>query len=142
MKKIASIAAVIILLFLTGCSQNGQIRNDNDMDYSGEQASGIEDQMTEENDSHMIMDPIAIPGLRVGDTYYTIDLENNSSAESFFEKIKEEPLTVEMHDYGNFEKVGDLPWELPANDEETTTKPGDIILYQGNKITIYYDENT
>ena len=46
-----------------------------------------------------------------------------------------------MHDYGNFEKVGDLPWELPTNDEEITTKPGDIILYQGNKITIYYDEN-
>lgn len=46
-----------------------------------------------------------------------------------------------MHDYGNFEKVGDLPWELPTNDEEITTKPGDIILQQGNKITIYYDEN-
>lgn len=88
------------------------------------------------------MDPIAIPGMRVGDKYYSIDLESNSSAESFFEKIKEEPLTVDMHDYGNFEKVGDLPWELPTNDEEITTKPGDIILYQGNKITIYYDENT
>ena len=47
-----------------------------------------------------------------------------------------------MHDYGGFEKVGDLPWELPVNDEEITTKPGDIILYQGNKITIYYGENT
>lgn len=46
-----------------------------------------------------------------------------------------------MHDYGNFEKVGDLPWGLPTNDEEITTKTGDIILYQGNKITIYYDEN-
>ena len=47
-----------------------------------------------------------------------------------------------MQDYGNFEKVGDLPWELPTNDEEITTEPGDIILYQGNKITIYYDKNT
>ena len=71
-----------------------------------------------------------------------IDLESNSSAEAFFEKIKSEPLTVNMSDYGNFEKVGDLPYELPTNDEEITTKPGDIILYQGNKITIYYDENT
>ena len=60
----------------------------------------------------------------------------------FLEKISKEQLTVDMHDYGNFEKVGDLPWELPANDEKITTKPGDIILYQGNKITIYYDENT
>lgn len=35
-----------------------------------------------------------------------------------------------------------MPWELPTNDESITTEPGDIILYQGSKITIYYDENT
>ena len=47
-----------------------------------------------------------------------------------------------MHDYGNFEKVGSLPTSLPRNDEQITTEPGDIILYQGNQITIYYDTNT
>lgn len=47
-----------------------------------------------------------------------------------------------MHDYGSFEKVGNLPWKLPTNDEEITTEPGDLILYQGDKITVYYDENT
>ena len=49
---------------------------------------------------------------------------------------------MDAHDYGNFEKVGDLPWTLPRSDEEITTKPGDIILYQGNQITLYYDVNT
>ena len=49
---------------------------------------------------------------------------------------------MELHDYGNFEKVGPLPWDLPRSDEEITTKPGDIILYQGSQITIYYDQNT
>ena len=88
------------------------------------------------------MDPVAIPGVKIGDRYYSIDFESNSSAEAFFEKIKAEPLTVDMQDYGGFEKVGDLPWELPTNDTEITTEPGDIILYQGNKITIYYGENT
>ena len=43
-----------------------------------------------------------------------------------------------MHDYGGFEKVG----ELPRNDEKITTKPGDLILYQGDQITVYYAENT
>ena len=88
------------------------------------------------------MDPIAIPGLKVKDKYYSIVFESNSSAEAFFEKIKKEPLMIEMHDYGSFEKVGDLPWSLPTDDEKITTQPGDIILYQGNKLTIYYDENT
>ena len=94
------------------------------------------------NDIENRMDPVAILGFRIGDRYYSIDLENNSSAEAFLEKLKKDPLTVDMQDYGNFEKVGDLPWSLPTNDEKITTKPGDIILYQGNKITIYYDENT
>ena len=47
-----------------------------------------------------------------------------------------------MHDYGHFEKVGPLPWDLPRADETITTRPGDVILYQGNQITVYYDQNT
>ncbi|MBA1392709.1 hypothetical protein EQ500_02290 [Lactobacillus sp. XV13L] len=47
-----------------------------------------------------------------------------------------------MHDYGNFEKVGNLPWTLPENNETMNTKPGDIILYQGNQLSIYYGTNS
>ena len=68
--------------------------------------------------------------------------EDNSSAAALIDKLSSDPLTVEMSDYGNFEKVGDLPQSLPTNDESITTAAGDIILYQGNKITIYYAENT
>ncbi len=88
------------------------------------------------------LNPVAVPQVKIGDRYYPVEFEDNSSAEAFFEKIKKEPLTVDLHDYGGFEKVGDLPWELPTNDKEITTESGDIILYQGNKITIYYGENT
>lgn len=45
-------------------------------------------------------------------------------------------------DYSNFEKVGALGHTLPRNDESITTQAGDIILYQGNQVTIYYDTNT
>lgn len=47
-----------------------------------------------------------------------------------------------MSDYANFEKVGPLGFSLPRNDKSITTTPGDIILYQGNQITIYYDTNS
>ena len=49
---------------------------------------------------------------------------------------------MDMYDYGNSGKECDLPWELPQNDELITTIPGDISLYQGNKIIIYYDKFT
>lgn len=67
---------------------------------------------------------------------------DNPSSKAFIEKLNEGPLEVELHDYGNFEKVGPLPWDLPRSDTDITTVPGDIILYQGNQITIYYDENS
>lgn len=71
------------------------------------------------------------------------EFENNSSAEAFIEKLKEEgELRLFMTDYGGFEKVAPLPWDLPTNDERITTVPGDIILYLGSNLTIYYDENT
>ena len=80
--------------------------------------------------------------ISVNGTELTATLEDNSSAQALTELLKQGNITVDMSDYGNFEKVGDLPQSLPKNDETITTVPGDIILYQGNKITIYYDENT
>lgn len=68
--------------------------------------------------------------------------EKNSSADAFKELLEKGPITINMSDYGNFEKVGSLGTTLPRNDTSITTEPGDIILYQGNSITIYYDTNT
>ena len=66
----------------------------------------------------------------------------NSSADAFLDLLKSGDMTVEMHDYGRFEKVGPLGTTLPRNDEQITTEPGDVILYQGDQITIYYDVNS
>ncbi len=72
----------------------------------------------------------------------TAEPADNSSARAFMELLEESPLTIEMHDYGSFEKVGSLGTSLPRNDEQITTEPGDLILYQGDQITIYYDTNS
>lgn len=68
--------------------------------------------------------------------------EDNSSAREFQELLEQGPVTIEMEDYGGFEKVGTLGTDLTRNDRQITTEPGDVILYQGNQITIYYGTNT
>lgn len=80
--------------------------------------------------------------IKVGDQTLLAVWEENPSAEAFRELLSQGPLTVEMEDYGGFEKVGDLGTTLPRNDTQITTQPGDVILYQGNQITIYYGTNT
>lgn len=87
---------------------------------------------------------ITVPSLVVksnGKTLYA-SLEDNPSARDFVKKLSTGSITVEMDDYGNFEKVGELPWKIKRSDREITAVPGDIILYEGNKITIYYDQNS
>ncbi len=80
--------------------------------------------------------------IHVNDTAFTATLEENSSAKAFAEFLAQGDLTLDMHDYGSFEKVADLPRSFPRNDKQIDTDAGDIILYQGNSITIYYDKNS
>ena len=78
----------------------------------------------------------------VGDDVLKIVPEDNSSADDFIALLSERDITIEMEDYGGFEKVGSLGQSLSTNDRRITTQPGDVILYQGSSVTIYYDTNT
>lgn len=80
--------------------------------------------------------------ITVGNHTLSATFENNSSAAAFRELLSQNPVTIEMEDYGGFEKVGPLGTELTRNDTQITTEPGDVILYQGNQITIYYGTNS
>lgn len=46
-----------------------------------------------------------------------------------------------MHDYEKMEKIGKLPFKLPEHNRQITTSAGDLILYQGDTFSIYYDSN-
>ena len=77
----------------------------------------------------------------INEDVLTIKPAENSSASAFMDLLRSGDVTVAMHDYGNFEKVGSIGTALPRNDEPITTEPGDVILYLGTEITIYYDIN-
>ena len=111
------------------------------IDWKGEVTKGKFEEENGEKTDHEDMTPSAFVNIRVGDEVLSVEMESNSSADAFFEKLKVDDISIEMHDYGSFEKVGDLPWTLPTNDKKISAEPGDLILYQGNKITVYYNEN-
>lgn len=69
-------------------------------------------------------------------------LYNNSSVDALLSRLKEGPITINMSDYANMEKVGNLGFSLPRNDASIKTQAGDLILYQGNSFVIYYDTNS
>lgn len=65
-------------------------------------------------------------------------LESNVSADEFKAMM---PFTIQMSDYGNFEKVGALPHSITRNDTQMDARPGDIMLYLGSNVCIYYGNN-
>lgn len=77
--------------------------------------------------------------IKIGQTVLTAVLEDNSSVKALVDLL---PISLIMRDYGGFEKVGVLGETLPQNNERITTSFGDLILYQGNQFSIYYDTNT
>lgn len=79
--------------------------------------------------------------LTIGDTVLTASLADNSSTAALKELLSKASVTIDMHDYAGMEKVGPVGTSLPRNDEQLTTGPGDIILYQGSSLVIYYDKN-
>ena len=77
--------------------------------------------------------------LKINGDEYPVEWEDNESVESLKELC---PLTVEMSMYGGFEQVGSLGRSLPENDERITTDYGDIVLYSGDQIVVFYGANT
>lgn len=80
--------------------------------------------------------------ITVGDEALFATPEDNSSSEAFLALLQERPITVQMSDYAGMEKVGPLGTNLPRNDTQISVGTGDVILYQGNQITIYYGTNS
>ncbi len=80
--------------------------------------------------------------IQVKDTAFTATLAENSSVDALKELMADGPLTLNMSDYANMEKGADLGVTLPQNNEQMNTQAGDIILYQGRTLVIYYDTNS
>ena len=80
--------------------------------------------------------------VQVGDAVFSATLEENEAAASFVEMMRENPVSIQMSDYSGFEKVGSLGTSLPASNSQTTTHAGDIVLYNGNQIVIFYGPNS
>lgn len=80
--------------------------------------------------------------IQIGESTLTATLENNESAKALKELLTDGPLTISASNYGGFEKVCSLGTELPRNDSQITTHAGDICLYNGSQIVIFYGSNS
>ena len=80
--------------------------------------------------------------LKVGGNTMTATLTDNEATRELTNLLEHGDITIRMSDYGGFEKVGALPQSLPTSNTQITTELGDIMLYQGNQMVIFYGSNS
>ena len=144
MKKMLSVTFIIVCAFaalLSGCADSRRTE-DPESQSSGSDSDKVQEvQAAEQNvKEEETMDRKMI--VEVGGKHFTATLEDNKAAETLAEMMQEDPVTIQMSDHGGFEKVGDLGTDLPTSNRQTTTQAGDIVLYQGNQIVIFYGSNS
>lgn len=118
--------AAITVLYILGCAVGSM---------SGSNAQNKSEAITEETMEEKMT-------LQIGDNTFTATLESNAAVDALVEMMNDAPVTIRMNDYSGFEKVGSLGTSLPADNSQTTTNAGDIVLYNGNQIVIFYGSNT
>ena len=81
--------------------------------------------------------------------YITIDgqaqavtLVDNQATKTLVEKLQQAPVTVTLNSSGGFEIWGALGFSLPTSNEQINAQPGDVILYNGSNICIFYGTNS
>lgn len=146
MKKYILMTSIIVCALaavLSGCGDSGRTETSaaaedetqRSLSPEKETETGEDNDREEENmDRKMIVE--------VNGNRFTAALENNEAVDTLVEMMQENPIIIQMRDYSGFEKVGNLGTDLPASNRQTTTQAGDIVLYQGNQIVIFYGSNS
>ena len=80
--------------------------------------------------------------MKIGDTKVNVDWEDNQAVEALRSMAEDGDVTIQMSMYGGFEQVGSIGQSLPREDKQTTTASGDIVLYSGNQLVVFYGSNS
>lgn len=80
--------------------------------------------------------------IKVNGHVLTVKLVDNSATRELVKKLRKGDITVNAQEYGGFEKVGGLGFSLPTSDKTITTSAGDVVLYDGDEISLFYNSNS
>ena len=128
MKRLCILWLCLLLIFLSGCLHSDE----------SEKQETYATEMTEKDNNEKNSEM----KLTISDIEVPVTWEDNDSVKEIMEMILDQSLTVQMSMYGGFEQVGELGKYILRDDEQITTKPGDIVLYAGNNIVIFYGSNS
>jgi len=136
MKKVLSILLSAVTLVTAFACENLQTPEDTQQE-TVENNPVSTSQSNHQEDSMPSQIKITVSGKTL-----PVSIENNEATKTLVAALREASITYEASDYGGFEKVGPLGRSLPTSDTQLTTQAGDVLLYSGNQIVLFYGSNT
>ena len=79
--------------------------------------------------------------ITIGGQTQSVTLVDNDATRELVAALQDAPITVTLND-NNFEIWGSLGQSLTTKNEQMTAQPGDIVLYNGSNICIFYESNS
>ena len=149
LKRVLLLSLCVLVLFgFVGCREKRSVSFENDIseeiiDNSTEsQISAGELEETEITDKSAIDDEKEYMKLYFNDTEVPVIWEDNQTVQELMEEAGKGDVVVQMSMYSDNEQVGSLEKSYTKDDEQITTHSGDIVLYSGDKIVVFYGSNS
>ena len=79
--------------------------------------------------------------MKIDQTVVDVSWEDNAAVQEL-KDLAASGLNIEMSMYGGFEQVGSIGKRLTQNDKQITTQAGDIVLYSGDQLVVFYGSNS
>lgn len=153
-RKVVLLAVVILIITITLCACNGAI---GDLNTNGNHSNGNSNNDSDKSEDNIGQDDVesnngdSIDGdleiissinMYINDTKLEITLAENSSVKALIDLLKEGDIKYTAHNYGGFEKVGNIGYSLPTNNTQINAVSGDVMLYQGRQMVVFYGSNS
>lgn len=120
----------VSLICLAGCGNRNTSVTESEVE---KEAAVIENSDDVEVEEIMVMN--------INGTVVPVTWEDNNSVKEL-SNLAKTGLEISMSMYGGFEQVGSIGSSIARDDKQTTTEPGDIVLYSGNQLVVFYGSNS
>ena len=138
-RYIPLVLLLTVALFLSGCA--GRPNLPAEPPTSATESEKSTKMTTEETTMPEINTTEPILLLTIDGTAVDVQWENNASVAEL-SALAQNAITVNTSAYGGFEQVGSLPQSFSRSDVQMTTQPGDIVLYSGNQLVVFFGSNS
>ena len=155
MKKILIIfMALMFMMNVAACGSAGQESEASEAESTSVETIRQTESISEQTESNNLkrvasdereeteVDTAMKMKVQIGNQSFTATLEDNAAVRELVDMMREAPVSIDMSDYSGFEKVGSLGRSLTTDNRQTTTGAGDIVLYNGDHIVMFYGSNS